>query len=68
MPVAAPIATPEAKACSSGVQPLNRREEAIAPIIPIFLIFFFNIIKFLHPFTDTIVYKKSEEIVFRYPL
>jgi len=56
------MATPEAKACSSGVHPVKSKEEAKAPAIVIFLRFFF-IIRF-PSFIIVIVYNKCEEIVF----
>jgi presenilin-like A22 family membrane protease len=57
------MATPEAKACSSGVHPVKSKEEAKAPAIVIFLRFFF-IIRF-PSFILIIVYNKREGIVFQ---
>jgi len=62
MPPTVPIAAPDAKACSSGVQPVNRNDDVTAAISVIFLKFFLIII--LSPLLDrSIVYNKSVEIV-----
>jgi hypothetical protein len=44
-----PTAAPVAKACSCGVQAVNRSVEVTAPIIPIFLNLLFNILTSFHP-------------------